>query len=316
MRILVVGAGAIGGYFGARLLQAGRDVTFLVRERRAQQLAKHGLAVRSSYGDIDIPTPPTVLAENLREPFDLIILSCKAYDLDGAIASFAPAVGPNTTILPLLNGMGHMDVLDNRFGAARVIGGLCVISTTLDEDGRILHLNDMHGMSFGERDGASTPRIKAIESALTGANFDARLSAEIMQEMWGKWVFIATLAGITCMMRASLSDIAAAGGTGLGVALHDRMRRDCSRERFSAASSAHGAQSYNYEIQGVPLKASMLRDIERGARTEGDHILGDLLRRGNLPADAPSLLRAAYVHVMAYEAQRSRKPKRRLSTSV
>lgn len=309
MRILVVGAGAIGGYFGARLLQAGRDVTFLVRERRAQQLAKHGLAVRSPHGDIDIPTPPTVLAGNLREPFDLIILSCKAYDLDGAISSFAPAVGPNTTILPLLNGMGHMEVLDSRFGAARVIGGLCVISTTLDEDGRILHLNDLHGLTFGERDGATTPRIKAIEAALTGANFDARLSAEIMQEMWGKWIFIATLAGITCMMRASIGDIADAGGTCLAAALLDECAGVAATNGFPMPQPVMDRNRAILTTHGSPMTASMLRDIERGARTEGDHVLGDLLRRSNSSSDAPSLLRAAYVHVKAYEARRLRSEK-------
>ncbi|HEX8924322.1 MAG TPA: 2-dehydropantoate 2-reductase N-terminal domain-containing protein, partial [Terriglobales bacterium] len=103
MRTLVVGAGAIGGYFGGRLLELGRDVTFLVRPRRAAELARNGLVIRSRYGDVTFAKPKTVLAENLREPYDLILLSCKAYDLQNAIASFTPAVGANTAILPLLN---------------------------------------------------------------------------------------------------------------------------------------------------------------------------------------------------------------------
>ena len=141
MRILVVGAGAMGGYFGGRLLEAGRDVTFLVRPRRAAQLAKTGLIIRSKFGDASLPAPPTVAAEALREPFDLILLSCKAYDLKAAADSFAPAVGKNTAILPFLNGMAHIDYLVERFGSAAVLGGQCVISTTLDAEGRILHLN-------------------------------------------------------------------------------------------------------------------------------------------------------------------------------
>src|SRR6266478_3717831 len=143
MRILVVGAGAIGGYFGARLLEAGRDVTFLVRPRRAAQLAR-GLSVLSRFGNIDLAAPPTLTADSLREPFDLILLSCKAYDLEGAMGSFAPAVGPQTTILPLLNGMRHLELLGTRFGAERVLGGQCLISTVLDPDGRVIHLNDTH----------------------------------------------------------------------------------------------------------------------------------------------------------------------------
>src|SRR6202043_1931860 len=110
MRILVVGAGAIGGYFGGRLLQAGRDVTFLVRPRRAAELAKAGLIVKSPHGDVTLAAPATTLSENIRRPFDLVLLSCKAYDLEGAMDSFAAAVGPETMILPLLNGMKHLDV--------------------------------------------------------------------------------------------------------------------------------------------------------------------------------------------------------------
>jgi 2-dehydropantoate 2-reductase len=170
MRILVVGAGALGGYFGGRLKEAGRDVTFLVRPHRAEHLAKTGLIVR----DINIPAPPTVLAENISAPFDLILLSCKAYDLQGAMDSFAPAFGANTAILPLLNGMKHMDLLAARFGAGAVLGGQCIISATLDGEGRILHLNDLHFLSFGEQNGAKSPRVAAIAAAFSGAKFDSR----------------------------------------------------------------------------------------------------------------------------------------------
>ena len=142
MRILVVGAGSIGGYFGGRLLQAGRDVTFLVRPRRAAELAKIGLMIRSPLGDVALAAPPTVTADALRAPFDLILLSCKAYDLQGAMDAFAPAVGPQTAILPLLNGMRQLELLEARFGAAPVLGGQCLISTVLDAEGGILHLND------------------------------------------------------------------------------------------------------------------------------------------------------------------------------
>src|SRR5580693_9251203 len=102
MRILVVGAGAIGGYFGGRLIEAGRDVTFLVRPRRAAELASAGLVIKSATGNLTVPSPPTVLADELKGHFDLILLSCKAYDLDGAMTSFAPAAGPGTAVLPLL----------------------------------------------------------------------------------------------------------------------------------------------------------------------------------------------------------------------
>ena len=123
MRILVVGAGAIGGYFGGRLLQAGSDVTFLVRPKRASELASAGLVIRSPAGDVTLKNPPTVQADKLAETFDVVLLSCKAFDLEDAIKSFAPAVGPKTAIIPLLNGMLHLDVLDKKFGADRVLAG-------------------------------------------------------------------------------------------------------------------------------------------------------------------------------------------------
>jgi 2-dehydropantoate 2-reductase len=153
MRFLVVGAGATGGYFGGRLLEAGRDVTFLVRSARAERLAASGPTIASPAGDVTLPSPPTVLAAELRAPFDVVILSCKAYDLEAAIESFAPAVGPQTAVVPLLNGMRHLDALDARFGADRVLGGSCFISAKLDEAGRIAHVSDIHRLTFGERTG-------------------------------------------------------------------------------------------------------------------------------------------------------------------
>jgi len=305
MRILVIGAGAIGGYFGGRLLQAGRDVTFLVRPRRAALLSKYGLSIRSRLGDFHEPTPPLVSTEGLAEPFDLIILSCKAYDLDGAITSFAKAVGPKTAILPLLNGMRHLDVLADRFGVERVLGGLCVISATLDANGGIVHLNDLHTIAFGELDGSRSQRIETIASALTGAGFDARLTDEIRQEMWEKWVFIAAAAGITCLMRAAIGDIVAAGASDLATKLLNECAAIAAIEGFPPRQLPLEQARTILTAAGSPLKASMLRDIEGGMPVEGDHIFGDLLRRA-VKSDEHSVLRIAYLHVKAYEARRMR----------
>jgi 2-dehydropantoate 2-reductase len=306
MRILVVGAGAIGGYFGGRLLEAGRDVTFLVRPRRQAQLGKTGLVIRSRFGDVTLPAPPTVTADALRQPFDLILLSCKSYDLESAADSFAPAVGPNTVILPLLNGMGHMDYLGGRFGAGAVLGGQCVISVTLDGDGHILHLNDTHGLSFGEQKGEASPRVEAIASTFSGANFESRLSKAILQEMWEKWVFIATVAGITCLMRANVGDIIEAGAGHLSLALLAECAGIAAAQGFAPSTAAMTRNEAMLTAKGSTFAASMLRDVERSAPTEADHILGDLIRRGGSgPNDFP-LLRIAYAHLRAYEARRKR----------
>jgi 2-dehydropantoate 2-reductase len=306
MRILVVGAGALGGYFGGRLSEAARDVTFLVRERRAAQLAKTGLVIKSKLSDVTLPNPPIVKADALREPFDLILLSCKAYDLASAMDSFAPAVGANTAILPLLNGMAHLDALAARFGAAAVLGGQCLISATLDPEGRVLHLNDTHLLSFGEQDGSESARVKTIAATMTGAKFDAHLSTAILQEMWEKWAFIATAAGICCLMRAPFGDIVAAGAGDLSVALHEECCAIASANGFVPGKPTIERSRAMFTAPGSPIAASMLRDVERGAPIEADHIVGDLLRRGGgQPGDYP-LLRIAYANLKAYEARRQR----------
>jgi 2-dehydropantoate 2-reductase len=311
MRILVVSAGALGGYFGGRLKEAGRDVTFLVRPLRAEHLAKTGLVVRSPKGDINIAAPPTVLAENLSAPFDLILLSCKSYDLQGAMDSFAPAVGANTAILPLLNGMKHMDLLGARFGAGAVLGGQCIISATLDGEGRVLHLNDLHFVSFGEQNGAKSPRVAAIAEAFSGAKFDSQLSTTILQEMWEKWAFIAAAAGICCLMRGSFGDIAAAGASQLASDIFGECCAIAAENGFNPGDTAVKRSIGMLTAAGSPIAASMLRDIERGAPIEADQIVGDLLARGCGRKSSAStgdypLLRIAYAHLRTYEARRQR----------
>jgi 2-dehydropantoate 2-reductase len=310
MRVLVVGAGAIGGYFGGRLLQAGRDVTFLVRARRAAELAEQGLIIKSPRGDFTQRAPATLLSQNIRRPFDLVLLSCKAYDLADAMESFAAAVGPESLVLPLLNGMRHLDMLDERFGRSHVLGGQCVIAATLDAQRTVVHLNDRQMLSFGERDGGISDRIRFVADLLGNAGFDARLSDHIVQEMWDKWVLLATLAGITCLMRAAIGDIVSSPG---GSELIRSLLEEC---RAIAAAEGHAPQGEFLQqataaltAAGSPLTASMLRDVEGNAPVEADHILGDLLRRrGSGPANhyEPSLLATAYTHLKAYEARRAR----------
>ena len=305
MRTLVLGAGGIGGYFGGRLLQAGRDVTFLVRPRRAGQLASVGLVIQSPYGGYHHASPPTILAENLRETFDVVLLSCKAYDLDDAMNTIAPAVGPNTVILPTLNGMRHMDALIERFGEHPVAGGLCFIASTMDDDGRILHLNTNHTIVFGERDGGRSTRSDAIATELRHGAFESRLSDAIMQEMWEKWVFIATGAAITSLMRSTVGDIETAGGKPLVDMLVAECAAIATRSGFRPSKECIERSKATFSAPGSSLTASMYRDIERGGRTEGQHLLGDLLRRG-VSVESYPVLRTANIHVATYEARRAR----------
>ena len=301
MRILVVGAGAIGGYFGGRMAEAGEDVTFLVRPRRAAQLSADGLVVRSPRGDITRPVQ-TVEAGALGGPYDAVVLSCKAYDLDDAIASFAPAVGPGTAILPLLNGMRHLDVLAARFGDEAVLGGQCQIAATLEPDGAVRHLSDMQALSLGERDGRMTPRSEALGAALAGCG--GRASGTIMQDMWEKWVFLASLACLSSLMRAAVGDVVAAGGTEIAQGLFDEAAGIAAGQGHAPRPAFAERMRGMLGQAGLNVTASMLRDIERGGRIEADHIVGDLIARG-AAADA-RLLRIAFVHLKAYETRRAR----------
>jgi 2-dehydropantoate 2-reductase len=289
MRILVVGAGAMGGYFGARLVEAGRDVTFLVRARRAE---------------IQIPKPQLVTEATLSQPHDLVLLSCKAFDLDQAMDSFAPAMGPTSMVLPVLNGMAHIEKLQKRFGNAAVLGGQCQISSTLDAEGHVVHLNDWHLLGFGELDGSRSARIEAVSAAFAGAKFEPQLSAAILQDMWEKWIFIATMAGITCLMRASLGDIVTAGGQNIALALFDECAAIASKNLRVPNASVSERIRKVLTTPGSTLMASMLRDAENHNRTEHEHVLGDLLARAH--GVRVPVLETCLVHMRAYEARRLR----------
>jgi len=306
MRILVVGAGAIGGYFGGRMLQSGADVTFLVRPSRAAELAAAGLVIKSPLGDATLKNPPALQAENLRDHFDMVLLSCKAFDLDDAIRSFAPAVGPNTAIVPLLNGMRHLDTLDAQFGLARVLGGLCAIAVTLNEQREVVHLQPLQSLTFGERDGTMSSRVLAMMEVMDKANFGAKTSDNIILEMWEKWVFLASLAASTCLMRASVGSILAAPG---GEEFVLGMLDEC-----SAVASAEGQAPrapYLERIRGMltaegsPMTASMFRDVKAGAAVEADHVIGDLVARADAAKVPVPKLRTAYAHLKAYEKTRT-----------
>ncbi len=304
MRILIVGAGAIGGYFGGRLLQAGRDVTFLVRPKRAEELARDGLVLKSPHGDATIANPSAVQAAGLAPDYDLVLLSCKAFDLDDAIASFAPGVGPATAILPLLNGIKHLDTLDAKFGRDRVLGGQCVIAAMLDAQRHVVQLAPMNAITFGERDGAMSARAVAIAEALGGAGFDVNTSSDIMQEMWEKWVFLATLAGSTSLMRAATGDILAApGGADFMLGVLDEISA-------IADAAGHPPRGPMLErtrgmllAEGSKLTASMFRDIQAGAKIEADHVIGDLIARGDAAKVPVARLRVIFTHLKAYERQ-------------
>ncbi|MCK1358689.1 2-dehydropantoate 2-reductase [Bradyrhizobium sp. 199] len=306
MRILVVGAGAIGGYFGGRLLQAGRDVTFLVRPRRAGELASAGLVIKSPNGDATLQNPPTVQADALRDKYGVVLLSCKAFDLDDAIQSFAAAVGLDTAIIPMLNGMKHLDTLDQKFGKERVLGGLCAIAATLNEKREVVQLQPMQSINYGERDGKLSDRVKAIDETFKSGIAGATASQNIMQDMWEKWVFLSSLAASTSLMRTSVGNILAApGGRDFLLGMLDET------SAIAAASGYTPGGPFFERVKGLlttedsPMTASMFRDIKAGLPVEADHVIGDLITRADAAKVPVPKLRIAYTHLKAYEKQRA-----------
>jgi 2-dehydropantoate 2-reductase len=304
VRILIVGAGSTGGYFGARLMQAGRDVTFLVRPARAAALRETGLQVVSPLGDFGV-TPKLVLASDLKETFDIVLVTVKAFGLAAAIEDFAAAVGPGTLILTVLTGMKHVDDLQARFGADRVVGGVCRVSTQLDAQGRILHLSPMHELIYGELDGSRSARIEALHAFLSDAGFTTQLSTHIAQDLWNKWILLATLGGICSLARGTVGEIAATDGG-------DDFVRGFLAEAVAVATAAGFApsqQAVDFTLgvltaPGSPLTSSMYRDLMAGDRVEVDQILGDLRARARRANLATPLVSAAFIQLSAYQRRR------------
>lgn len=304
MRILIVGAGATGGYFGARLAQAGRDVTFLVREPRKQQLEQQGMQVKSPHGDFTV-TPALLLARELTTPFDLIILTVKSFALSQALEDIAPAVGAQTLIMPVLNGMRHIDILRQRFGAEKVIGGYCKIHATLGAAGEIVQMAPLHQLFYGDLQGDNGMRLQTVDTTLRDCGFEAILTDTLMSELWEKWLLLSTLGAVTCLSRGNTQQVLQTSGG--GALLRDLfnevlvvMRADGYQER-----PAITAKVYDYISQpGVPMTSSMYRDLTQGYAIEADHVIGDLLTRAARHNVRVPLLNAVYVNLCVYQQSR------------
>jgi 2-dehydropantoate 2-reductase len=306
MKVLVLGAGGVGGYFGGRMVQAGADVTFLVRPKRAELLARDGLRIASKYGNVRLDVK-TVMQDKVKGEYGIVLLTAKAYDLAGAVDAIAPAVDAKTHVLPFLNGIAHYEVLDKRFGRARVPGGVAYIGTKLGPDGEVQHFNEFHRIAFGPRVPAQAGVCEAFSALLKGVNFDWKLEPNIDQAIWDKWVLLATLAGITSLMRAPVGDVVATGaGEKLILALLGECAAVAKAEGFPTSQEALANFRGILTKKGSTFAASMLHDIEGGGPAEGEHILGALFARSRKHGLAGPLLEVAVTHLEAYAARRKR----------
>jgi 2-dehydropantoate 2-reductase len=305
MRILVLGAGAVGGYFGGRLAAAGRDVTFLVRPARAALLGEKGLVVASLLGDFTV-RPQLATADTLRGPHDLVLLTAKHYDLDQAIEAIRPAVGPRTSVLPLLNGLVHLDRLAAVFGDEAVLGGVAYVGASLRTDGSINHHNRLSGIAFGERGGGVSERAKAISAEFADSKVSAPPSENVMLDMWEKFVMITTMAGMNCLMRGTIGDIAATDdGAALMLDLFGENRAVAKAAGYPLRQTYIDQISAMLTEKGSLNNASMHHDLAQGSRTEGAYIIGDMRRRAAALGVATPLLRAAWAHLQIYENRRA-----------
>jgi 2-dehydropantoate 2-reductase len=300
MRILVVGAGATGGFFGARLAQAGRDVTFLVRSARAALLRQRGLRVVGLGEQLELE-PKLALAADLTAPFDLVLVTVKEAGLDGAIADLAPAVGPDTLILPVLNGIRHVEALVQRFGERAVLGGVAFVATTIDANGDIERLADLGSLIYGTRDGQPDGRLDEVHRTLSGAGFVTELSADITTAMWSKWVFIASICAVTCLMRGTVGEVEAVPG---GARFAEAVVAEAAAV---AAAAGHPVPEANLADararvtqKGSPFASSLYRDLNSGLDVEVEQILGDLVARADASGVSVPLLELVTMQLRVY----------------
>ena len=306
MKILILGAGAVGGYWGARLTQAGIDTTFLLREKRAAKVKAEGLVVKSPKGDAIVPVK-VITKGGDGGPYDVVVLACKAYDLDSAMESIAPAIGPDSTIVPMLNGHAHFAALDKKFGAEKVAGGLARISGMLGPNGEILH-SGANGVSFGERDGKpARASLVALDAACKKAGIEGGLNPNINQDLWDKWIMLGSIASMCSAMRGTVGDIAATeDGAAIMVEILEECRKVATAEGFPPSDKTVGAIRAGLTTPGSKAVASILGDMEKGGAVEGAQIVGDMLGRARKHGIAAPNLRFAYAHLQAYEARRAR----------
>ncbi|WP_039659857.1 ketopantoate reductase family protein [Pantoea sp. MBLJ3] len=304
MRILMAGAGATGGYFGARLIQAGQDVTFLVRERRYQQLQTHGLVLQTLQGTEKFQ-PQLIQASTLKSHYDLIIVTVKSFALDQVMDDIAPAVGPETLIMPILNGMRHIATLQQRFGEDKVIGGLCKINATLGDQGEVIQMTPLHQLLYGALDGNNDARLQRVDAALRDCRVDTLFSDNIMDELWEKWLLLSTLGAVCCLARGNTQQILTSrGGEALLQGVFTEILYVITAEGYQPRPAVTARIFELLNNPATPMTSSMYRDLTQGSDIEADQVIGDLLLRAKRNGLATPLLNAVDVNLQVYLQQR------------
>jgi 2-dehydropantoate 2-reductase len=304
MKLLVLGAGGTGGLFGGRLAQSGADVTFLVREKRKADLLENGLRIESQFGNATLSVQAKVQPE-IGPDYDLVLLTCKAYDLPSAIETIRPAMAGSAAVLPLLNGLAHIERLNAEFGQHKVLGGTARVQVTLTPQGVIKQLNDWQTVTFGEQDGSVSARASELKALFDKTGVEAKLSTNIMRELWLKLVHLSTVAGMTCLMRGNLGEIVRTPeGSDLLIKFFQANAEIAARAGHRPDDKFVNTYMDLFRQSDSRYEASMLRDLERGGQIESEQILGYMLRQCRAAGLPDALHLAAYTHVKTFEQRR------------
>ncbi|WP_417316758.1 ketopantoate reductase family protein [Emcibacter sp.] len=304
MRILVLGAGAIGGYFGGLLLHSGADVTFLVRRKRHNLLKRNGLVIHTPDRDYTIDVTDH-LVEEVDSPYDLVILGCKAYDLESAVKSITPAIGPDSHILPLLNGLKHLDVLDKTFGEEKVLGGLAKNICTLQKDGSIRSWSRPGHITFGPRSDSQLAFSRQLEELFLKAPVSVSHSPHMASAMWDKFCHITVLGTLNCLMRGSIGDIMATrDGREIALAIIDECAGAAAAAGYPLSDASLEYMKETMTREGSDYTSSMFRDLELGKPVEADQLVGDMLIRAENAGLSTSYLKAAWCNLQVYMIRR------------
>ena len=297
MKILILGAGGVGGYFGARLIQAGADVTYLLRDKRHAKIQAEGLVVETPKDSFTVQ-PKAITRDQLKPEYDLIVLAPKSFDFEDALASLEGASAKGV-FLPFLNGLDHIQQLDAKFGKDRVMGGVAQIAATISSTGAVKQLTDLHMLTVGHRSAAHEQIARDFYALCENAGFDRLYSENIEQSLWDKWVFLASLAGMTTLCRGHVGKISAAPwGIESTTSLYAESCAIAAANGFPTKESAQKRSLDMLTNVKSSFAASMLRDLTQGNMTEHEHILGQLIQRGVNKGIACPLLKIAHTHLV------------------
>ena len=304
MKILVMGSGGVGGFYGGRLARAGCDVTFVARGAHLAALRERGLTIENeAQGDIHLPAVKVTANPADAGPVDLVLISVKLWDIEAAARAVKPAVGPQTAVLSLQNGVMKDDVLRGEFGETAVMGGVGYVATHISRPGVIHQTGAIQRMVFGEYDGRRSPRAEALLAAALEAGIEAELSSDVRRAIWEKYVFLVGLSGTTATMRGNIGPIRENPRT--RAFLFDLMKETV------AVGRAHGvALPEDYSAQGlafadtVPfdMTSSMHHDLERGNPLEVEWLSGGVVKLGE-QVGVPTPANRAVWDVLALHAQ-------------